>query len=74
MKTMYRAGRSNEEPGIEFQATDHRAAKAYASRQLEAGAFQGQLISLVEIVDGMRTDRVWKKAAGYGKWVSYGDA
>lgn len=75
----YRAGRANEEPGVTFEAATVNAAKSHATRALEAGAFQGQNITLVELVvaaDGgwMRTDRVWRKAAHSGKWQAFGDA
>ncbi len=73
MKTMYRASRANEEPGMIFEAATVNAAKAHATRRLEAGAIQGQSIQLVEIeraVDGawIATDRIWRKAAHSGRW------
>lgn len=76
--TAYRAARFGEEPGILFDSGTSSAAKARASRALEAGAFAGQVITLIELYvdqDGVmtRTDRVWKKQVG-GKWRAYGDA
>ena len=76
--TAYRATRSGELPGILFDNKTPSAAKARATRELESGAFAGQVITLTELFvdrDGilLRTDRVWKKPAG-GKWHAYGDA
>jgi hypothetical protein len=78
-KTTYPAGRQSEEPGITFQAATVSAAKAYVSRHLEGGAFQGQRITLTELTDDgdggfIRTDRIWHKAAHSRKWVARGDA
>lgn len=75
--TTYRATRSGEKPGVLFDSKTTSAAKARASRALEAGAFAGQSITLIELYvdqDGIlvRTDRVWKKQ--YGQWRAYGDA
>ena len=77
-KTTYRAGRAGEEPGVTFEARSVRAAKAQASRLLEAGAFAGQVITLVEMAEAApgglaHTDRIWRKPAG-GSWRAYGDA
>ena len=74
----YCANRSGEEPGILFHSPSPIAAKAMASRALEAGAFAGQVITLTELFvdkDGIliRTDRMWRKSAG-GKWRGFGEA
>lgn len=78
-RAYYSATRGGESPGMIFEAATVNAAKAHATRRLEAGAIQGQSIQLVEIelaTDGgwMRTDRVWRKAAHSGKWQAFGDA
>ena len=75
----YSATRSGESPGMIFEAATVNAAKAYATRRLEPGAFSGQKIILVELdfaADGgwMRTDRLWEKIARCGQWRALGDA
>lgn len=78
MTTTYRAGRAGEEPGITFQAATLSSAKAKASRLLEAGAFNGQVITLVELMEVepgvlIHTDYLWRKPAG-GTWKAFGSA
>lgn len=76
--TIYHATRQGETPGITFTAATLRAAKARATRELEAGAVLGQEIILVEAVEAangeiIRGDKIWKKKAGYtGGWTAYG--
>lgn len=80
MMNTYHATRQGEIPGITFTAATPTAAKARATRELEDGAFLGQTIILVEAIETsngemVRSDRVWKKKAGYaGGWTAYGDA